>query len=170
MKISFTFTLIFAMMAASFAVAQEEKTETTAVAWFDMENCEICKPFVKHMDMMQQIKWETHLIDEGFISVSLVPDKLKGKMAELKKEMKANIARAQKEEDVTCCGYCTSLGELLEAGANQQELTTAGGDIMMLTSKDPKLVAKLHAHAKKTIAEHKKMEEMMKQQGKSGTE
>ena len=125
------------------------------------------------MDMMQQVKWETHLIDDGFISVAVVPEKLKGKMSELKKEMKATIARAKKGDDVTCCGYCMSMGELIEAGAKQEELSTAGGELMILTSKDPKLVAKIHSHAKKTIAEHKKMEQEMKQQGehqgKSGT-
>lgn len=163
MKVSFAFTLVFAMMAATFAFAQDEKTETAAAPWFDMENCEICKPMAKHMDLMQNMKWETHLIDNGFVSIAVIPEKAKATMADAKKDMKKQIARAEAGEDIQCCGYCTGLGELLAAGAKKQELETVGGDLFILTSADPEVVAKIHAHAKKTMAEHAKM---MKEMGK----
>lgn len=163
MKRSITFALVMAMMAAtSFAVAQEEKTETAQLAWFDMDNCDVCKSMAQHKDMIPYIKWETHLLDNGALSVSVIPEKFKATMSEAKKDMKKAIARLEAGEKLKCCGYCNSYGTLIGSGAKITEISTAAGDLVMLTSDNEDVVKKIHAHANKTIAEHKKMMEQMK--------
>ena len=155
MKCLLTITLV-ALFAVS-ALAQEPKTETSAAPWFDLKTCEICKSMADHDDIMQHMKWETHLIPEGLLSVTVVPEEMKAKMGTAKKEMKATISRLESGEQVKCCGFCQSMGSLLQAGAKQKELSTVAGDITLITSTDARVVERIHAHAKRTIAEHKKM-------------
>jgi hypothetical protein len=160
MKCLLTITLV-ALFAAS-ALAQEPKTETSAAPWFDMKTCEICKCMADHEDMVKHMKWETHLIPDGLLSIAVMPEEMKETMIKAKKEVKATIARLESGEKVKCCGYCQSMGTLLQAGAKQKELSTVAGDITLITSTDAKVVERIHAHAKRTIAEHKKMMNEMK--------
>ena len=164
MKRSIYLLTLIVCVAASTAFAQDEKTdktETKAIAFFDMENCDICKSMSIDKDMMQQIKWETHLIPTGSLSIAVVPDSLKEQMAGAKKKMKAAVKKFEAGEKMTCCGYCTGMGELLAAGADLKELSTVGGDITTITSTDPKVVEEIHSLAKKTIEECEKMKEQM---------
>lgn len=171
MKVSFAFTFVFAMMAVSFAFAQvHEKTETAATPWFDMENCEICKCLSAHKGLMESVKWETHLLDNGSISIAVVPDDMKPTYVKAMKDMDKEIARVDAGENVKCCGYCMGMGELISAGAHEQKVSTAGGELVILTSSDPDLVAKIQQHAKRTIAEQAKLMKQMGEQQSEKTE
>ena len=172
MKRSIFLLTLIACFGTSFAIAQDEeteKTETKRIAFFDMDNCEICNCMSDVKDMMQKVKWETQIIPNGFLAITVVPEDLKASMEKAKKKMKAAITKLEDGDEMTICGYCQGLGDLIAEGADLTELSTVGGDIMMVTSSDEDVVKKIQAHAKKTIAEHKKMmEQMMKEQAKSG--
>ena len=161
MKCLLTFVLVEVDSATS-VFAQDEKTETKhTVAWFDIDNCEVCKSMSQNNEMMEHVKWEVHLIPNGSLSVMVVPEKVKEPMAEAKKQMKAVIARLEKGEQLQCCGYCQGMGKLIQSGAKLKELSTLAGDITLVTSTNADVVEQIHAHANKTIAETKKMAEHM---------
>ena len=130
-----------------------------AEEWFGMETCEICKPMSGHMHLMEVLKWETHMIPNGFLSISVIPAEHKEEMEKVHAEMEKVIARAEEGEQMELCGHCQSWGKLLEAGAQKTELETVGGHITMLTSDDAKVVKKIQAHAQRSLDEFKKMME-----------
>lgn len=142
------------------AFAQDKHQEKEP--WFDMENCEMCKPMAKHADLMLDIKWETYLLNNGFMSVTVVPEKAVEPMNEAKAEMEKVIARAMSGEEVKMCQHCQGYGTFMMKGANMEEHKTVGGDITIVTSTDPEVVEMLHDHATKTQAAHEAMVKEMK--------
>lgn len=162
MKSLLTIAILFCASLPSFAQEHDE------VAWFDMANCEICKTMAGIEGMMEHVKWEIHPIENGFLSVTVMPDEMKEHWAAAMNDMKSVVAKVEKGEDVKLCGFCKSMGDLIQAGAKKTELETVAGHIEMMTSDDPKVVEKLHAHAKRTIEAHKKMMEMMKEHSHDG--
>ena len=146
-----------ALVISGSAWAQEENEKP----YFDMDHCTICKCMSKMKDDMVKIKWETRMIDNGFMTVTLVPDSIKGKWDTCHKSMEDMIKRLDSGEQMELCGFCTDFGSLMEAGAKKQELEAAGVKIMMFTSDDPSVVKKIKAMGEKMVAEHKKMKQMM---------
>lgn len=67
----------------------------------------------------------------------------------------AKIAGGEKPESL--CGFCESLGALMHAGAKMQKVKTSFGTITVVTSTEATTVKKIHAHAKRTQDETKKM-------------
>jgi hypothetical protein len=129
----------------------------TAGDWFDMEKCEICKPMAEHMHMMGDVKWETHMLPNGFLSISVIPPEHKEMMDKAHDEMEAQIKRAMNGEEMELCGHCQSWGKLMDAGAHREELDTVGGMITIVTADDAEAVKKIQAHAQKSMDEFKKM-------------
>jgi hypothetical protein len=71
--------------------------KTGEVAWFDLENCAVCKCMGDAKALMDKMHWETHVIDNGALSICTVPA---DQMAELKKchkEMKAAVEKIKGE-------------------------------------------------------------------------
>ena len=130
-----------------------------STGWFDLDNCAICKNMSDVEDLLPNIEWENHKIPNGMLSISVVPEEYKEKMDKAHEGMEATIERLKSGEAMELCGFCTSYGALMEAGAESTELKTVGGDISMITSNDPTVVEKIHAHAEKTIEEFKEMME-----------
>lgn len=155
-------SIAIALTIGASAFAQHDEKDA---AWFDMKSCAICKNMAGVEGFMEKVKWESHIIDNGLLTVTVMPDDLKEKWAEMMKGVEATIAKVEAGEETELCGFCTSMGGLIQAGAKKTEIDSAGGKIMMLTSDDPKVVEKIHAHAKKTITEHEKMMAMMKKHG-----
>ena len=135
-------------------------TTVSADEWFDMHKCEVCKPMASNMHLMGEIKWETHMIPNGFLSITVIPAEHKETMDKAHEEMMAVIKRAENGEEMALCGHCQSWGKLLAAGANKLELDTVGGQITLLTSDNPEVVKKIQAHAQRSLDEFKKMMEM----------
>jgi len=151
--------LAISLLPATALIAQERTIPTgakkeTAIAWFDMENCPICKCMAAEKGLMESIKWETHLIDNGMISITTVPSDKKEAMAKCEKEMKAAIDKVKAGEKMPLCGFCTSYAALIEAGAKEQEIKTETGTVSLMTSDKPEVVKKIQDHAKKTISEY----------------
>lgn len=134
-------------------------TSAPAEEWFDMAECEICKPMASNMHLMSAIKWETHMLPNGFLSITVIPAEHEKTMEKAHHEMEHAIKRAQDGEEMKLCGHCQSWGELMDMGANRQELDTVGGKITLLTSDDGEVVKKIQAHAQKSLDEFKKMME-----------
>ena len=59
-------------------------------------------------------------------------------------------------EQLHLCGFCQSYGGLMMAGAKFENFKGSFARVTLMTSSDPDVVAKIHAHAERTIAEHEK--------------
>ncbi|MFC1653196.1 hypothetical protein ACFL3F_05710 [Planctomycetota bacterium] len=133
------------------------------VGWFDAETCEYCKLMSTNPEMMSAMKFETHKINDGMLIVVMVPEPhqktfetLWSKMHEMDKQI------ATSGESVSMCGCCESFEKLKQAGAKDQEITTAFGKILLVKAKDPATVKMIHKHVDRTLKEEKKMAEAMK--------
>ena len=73
------------------------------------------------------------------------------------KGMEKTGARLMAGEKMPLCGFCTSYGELMMAGAVMDDVETGMGKVALMTSSDPKVVEKIHTHAERTIKEYEKM-------------
>ena len=127
------------------------------MAWFDMENCGMCKNMSSNPEMMNSISWEQHPISNGIVSVTTVPEQY---LLNYRKAHEAMVATGEKlgqGEMIEMCGSCTALGTCLMKGPKQEYVETAHGDVWILTSDNPELVKELQAWAKRNREEMAKM-------------
>ena len=153
--------LVVCMVAAP-VVGGEEK------AWFDLENCSMCKNFAAEEGLMENMKWETFVISDGMMSVAVIDEHYHDAMERASKKMEAVGAKLQAGEQLPLCGFCSSFGNLLMSGAKLQEFDTVAGHISLMTSDSAELVAKIHAHAERTIEEGAKLAKAHAEHGHEG--
>ena len=56
-------------LVAGLVTADEEQV------WFDIENCAFCKHMGTEEGMLDNIDWETHIVDNGAVTLTHVPAK-----------------------------------------------------------------------------------------------
>jgi hypothetical protein len=126
-----------------------------------MQKCAVCKALAARPELMKNMNWETHKIENGMLSVASVSKDQKKEFDAVHEEMLQNIEQvkaAQRQgKDVELCDYCKSMSELMKSGAKKQDIDTATGGICLVTSSDPAVVEKIHAVADMAIAEQKTM-------------
>jgi cell division FtsZ-interacting protein ZapD len=151
MKSRIALTLIATLtccLTVAHAISEAEITES-------MEKCDVCKHIAAKHELMKNMTWETHKIDNGMLCVSTVPKEKKSEFDALAKEMTTAIeeVKAAKEQgqEVELCELCEGWAELIKAGAKEKEISLTNGSIHMITSDDPAVVAKIHAEADKAI-------------------
>jgi TusA-related sulfurtransferase len=168
-----TIALLVSLLLATNAVAQDKtKTaqsqekekkavpaahETKTARWFDMDHCAFCKCFGEQKGLMENIKWETHELDNGMMYVAVVPENMKDAMVKCEKAMKEVAKKMESGESLEICRHCASWGELIKAGAKEAKINTAAGAITLLTSDKPEVVKMIHEHAKTTQKELESM-------------
>lgn len=150
-------TLTLLLLVSATINAQEEDN----VGWFDMGNCEICQQMAGIQGAMQHIKWEIHQLENGCLSVTVLPDDLKEQWTAAMKGVEESVAQLEQGKEMKLCGYCQSMSALMVAGAKKQSLETVAGHVDLITSDDPAIVKKIHAHVSRTLEETKKMAELM---------
>ncbi|NIM65397.1 MAG: hypothetical protein GTO51_05330 [Candidatus Latescibacteria bacterium] len=158
-KLFVTIAIVFAV--ATLAFAQEPQ-------WFDMEKCAMCKHLTTHEGLLENMTWEHHNISNGIISVTTAKKEYIPALREAQAKMEAVGKKMEKGEQLPKCGMCMAIGELMMKGAKWECVKTLHGDVCLVTSDDPELVAKIQEWAKRTMAEMKKME--MKHEHKEGKE
>ena len=57
-------------------------------AWFDAHECAICKHLGEKPELMQAMRWETHLLKNGMMMVAVAPEELRAEYAACCKSMK----------------------------------------------------------------------------------
>lgn len=131
--------------------------------WFDMEKCELCKPFMEVPGLMMGMEYEQFELESGIVTVSTVKPDLLPAYRKAVAKMLAKVDQLEKGEQMYMCGMCTAHGDLMAKGATFEYFETKYGDLALFTSSDPALVAEIKAFAKKSEDEWKKMEAMMPQ-------
>jgi hypothetical protein len=158
MRARFALGLV-ALLTCCLALARAA-TEEEMMA--EMEKCAVCKHFAAKPELMKDMTWETHKIDNGMLCVTTVPKEQKAEFDALNKEMKVAIdevkAASAAGKPAEVCHLCAGMGELMKAGAKEQEIAIPNGSLHLMTSNDPAVVSKIHAEADKAIAMQKEME------------
>lgn len=137
------------IMIAAVAVSAGDKP------WFDNANCAMCKNMSN--DLMENTAWAQYNISKGIISVTSVPDKYVAEYRKAHQGMEQTGASLMKGEMLDLCGSCIALGACMMKGVNQEYVETPNGDIWIVTSDNPEVVAELHAWAKRNKDEMAKM-------------
>jgi hypothetical protein len=138
--------------------------------WFDMEKCELCKPFMEVPGLMMSMEYEQYELENGIVTISRVSEGSLPAYREAVAKMMAKIEKLEQGEQMYLCGMCTAHGELLMKGAKMEYIETEHGDLTLITSTDPELAAEIKAFAKRSQDEWKKMEAMMPHTGEKGHE
>lgn len=125
--------------------------------WFDMENCAMCKPLTEEPGLLDHVVWEQHNISHGIVSVTTVEQDYLEAYRRAHSKMGGVVASLQKGEKVDLCGMCTALSAAMMKGAQQESVETTYGDVMLLTSDKPDVVADLQKWAARNKEEMKKM-------------
>lgn len=128
--------------------------------WFDMENCEMCKPISKYDGLKENMSWEHHPINNGIMTVCTVqPSHLKAyRKAQIDMEMVSN--KLQGGEQVGMCEMCNNLGYIFQKGIDAEGINTQHGSVWLLTSDNAEVVSQLQSWSERT---KKEMEKMMAQ-------
>ncbi|TWT96057.1 hypothetical protein Pla108_31390 [Botrimarina colliarenosi] len=129
-------------------------TTTVAAEWFD-EACVCCKPMHENPTLKAGMKWETHKLANGLMMVAAAPEGMQDEF-EATCEKMHTLAMEASPSDLKC-GFCESFGALMQAGAKTEEVSTGIGNVTLLTSDDPAVVKKIHAHSDRTQQEMDKM-------------
>jgi hypothetical protein len=125
--------------------------------WFDLDKCEMCKNMSSEEGLMEHMEWENHLTKDGMVSVTVVADGYEEAFHRSMKNMEATGQKLMTGEKLYLCGFCQSFGALQMAGAQSEHIETGVGTINLMTSRDPAVVAKIHAHGQRTMDEYAKM-------------
>ncbi len=139
------------MAVASIAVAADQ-----ARPWYDMKNCEFCKPW-STPEMVKSCSWDQHPISNGVVTLGLFPENMREAYKKASAQMDALGKRAAAGEKIQMCLSCETMGSFFMRGAKMEEIPTKSGALMLLTSSDSTLVAAMHTWAKRNADEQKKM-------------
>jgi hypothetical protein len=144
---------------SSAALAQNEEHNLIE----EMQKCAVCKYMAENPELLKEMTWETHKIDNGMLCLTTVPKEQKKEFDAVSAKMMQAIAKLEADpahaKEAKLCSFCRSMGELHKLHAKMQHIDTQTGAIHMVTSDDPALVKKIHAMADKAIAEQKKMQQ-----------
>ncbi len=122
--------------------------------WGGFDRCGICSDIVADEQLTKGLKTETQLVDNGMVSVTIVPEESKIPMRKAHEKMEAAIGRLQSGESMELCGFCQSMGELAQAGAIIQKYATDSTYIMVITAEDHDTIEKIRQHAANAMALH----------------
>ena len=134
--------------------------------WFDLDNCGMCKPMASEEGLMEHMVWEHHLISNGWMSVTTIAPEYMEAFERVHTAMGKVAEKMGQGEEVHLCGFCQSYMGLALAGANIENVKIGAGYIGLVTSNDAAVVARIQAHAKRTMDEYQKM---MEAHGEHGT-
>jgi hypothetical protein len=142
--------LVALAIAGSLVTAEQEQ------AWFDIENCALCKNLGNEEGLLQNIRWETHLTANGAVTLTQVPAEYEEAFARAQKHIEETASKMGSGEPMHLCGFCQSYGMLMMSGVKVESFQGEVARVTLMTSSDDKVVEMIHAHAQKTVDAYKK--------------
>jgi hypothetical protein len=140
---------IMAVALVAVAVAQDKP-------WYDMKNCEYCKPWTTP-EMMKNCTWDQREISNGVMTLCFFPESFRETYNKASAQMGTLSMKAAKGEKVQMCGSCEMMGSFFMRGAKMEEVPTKSGVVQLMTASDTTLVAEMHKWAQRNVDEEKKM-------------
>jgi hypothetical protein len=108
----------------------------------EMMKCAVCKHIAMHMDEIGPIQTEViHLNDGMAMTHTVAPEKMsvfQAASAECSKAGMASMSLTEEQAKTQLCPLCQGIRSAVKAGATLSQGNTKNGDIMVLTSSDPK--------------------------------
>ena len=144
MKTTLVIYLLASIALAVSMVLADEKP------WFDVKNCDFCKQFDKEPGLLENLENEYHNISNGVVSFHHIDKKFEAALARAQAGVGKVIQDMQSGKIPTTCVHCGMLGEFTRAGVRQEGVETKFGTIMIMTSPDSAMVAKLQDFGRKT--------------------
>jgi hypothetical protein len=123
----------------------------------DFHNCAVCKPLMAEPNLMQHMKWDTHTIATGMVSITTVHPDYEEAYARAHTAMMAAVAKLEGGAPMDLCPFCQGMTRLMEAGAKIENVEGAGAHVMVVTSQDPAVIQQIHDHVKAVQEAHAKM-------------
>jgi Fe-S cluster assembly scaffold protein SufB len=119
-----------------------------------MSKCAVCKIMVPKMDELAPMKMEVVKLNDGVAVMHSVTDPAKAAtLHAVCKEMNvagaASMAMTDEQAKAQLCENCQEIRSIVKAGATMSTGDTKMGDIMVFTSKDPAVLAKINAMGEK---------------------
>lgn len=131
-------------------------------AWFDMENCAMCKPLLEDPHLMHHMTWKHYNISDGLVSVTVVDPEYLSSYEKAAGKMNRVVERMQEGEELYFCDMCTELGALFQAGASWESVESDNVRIAITTSDNPAIVERIQTWGARTTKEMLAMMEMEK--------
>lgn len=146
---------LMTLIALGTAGAVDKKAAANTDAMMaEMMNCAVCKHMVAHMDeLMPVMSCEVISLDDGVAIAhsSSDPEKvalLQTTSAEMGEACAATLKMSDEEAASALCSLCNQFRGLMASGAHISKGTTKSGDIMIVTSDDAEMQAKIAAVGK----------------------
>lgn len=156
MKKSVMLPALLALALALPATAAEHPHKTPS-GWFDMENCVFCRNLLADPQLLPNCQWETLATADGLAFVMAVKPEYAASMHKASAAMEATGAKLHSGEikmaDAKMCGFCQAYGELMMGGVQFETARGEVTEVSIARSTDPKMVAKMHAIAKRNKEE-----------------
>ncbi len=109
------------------------------LAWFDMENCELCCQYLQDPEFINCMETETVKLHNGIVTIYRVaPEKMEQYRA-MHVEMRAIMQKKLYGGEVQLCGHCRALCDLVEDGCTREYVPTSTGGLCIITSEREKL-------------------------------
>jgi hypothetical protein len=126
-------------------------------AWFDMENCTMCKNLTKDPELIHHMTWQQLNISNGVIAITEVDAEYADSYASCSAGMAKVGEQAMQGKQMPLCNSCMAFGGLMMKGLESERVETMNGEIWLMTSDDPAVVKDLQKWAEKNMAEVAKM-------------
>jgi hypothetical protein len=140
---------IMAVALVVVAVAQEKP-------WYDMKNCEFCKPW-STPEMKKNMTFDQVECASGVLTVISFPESFRPNYKAASAQMDAISKKAATGEKIQMCGSCMAMGSFFMRGAKMEEIPTKSGVVLLMTASDSTLVGDMHKWAQRNADEEKKM-------------
>ena len=155
-KSAWCFLLAVTMLVAITAVGDEKP-------WFDMEKCAFCGQLTKHPGLLDHMTCEYHEVSNGYLMVTVVDSEYRPAYIEAEQAMEklgADMTSGKVDPTtVYMCGSCEAYGGLMMSGANIEHIPTRLGDIMLITSDKPDVIAAIKEYGRRSTEEMAKLEQ-----------
>lgn len=138
-------------VAASLASAGEPMKGASAAQMSamkaEMAKCTVCKHMAAHMDEIGPMKMETVQMNNGMaVMHSVEPakaDVYHKAAAEMAEAGGACMTMTDAQAKTDLCPFCQGMRDVMKAGAKMSNGMTKNGDLMVVTSDDPAVQAKI---------------------------
>jgi hypothetical protein len=126
--------------------------------WFDMVNCEMCKPLGDNPELLEHMSWEIFELSNGILLLSTVDKAYEEPYKKIGVAMQKVVDRIMAGEEVQLCNSCQAMNMIYSKQPKVENFVTQHGDVTVMTSDDLEVVAEMHAWAKRTNEELAKYE------------
>jgi len=118
--------------------------------WFDFEKCMFCKAIASQPGLLDHMKTEYHNTKTGIVSVTYIDKDYEAAFGKAQAGIRQVVADKTAGKPVVACKHCAGIGDFYAMGLMPESIKSEKCIIVIYSSADPAVVAKLQDFAKKT--------------------